>query len=164
MLTPPASSSTCPVCLEEQAPESMCTLRCKHHVCSTCLGKLRAPTCPICRVHIFENQSTDSEDDEDEQINVHEYATALLRELEMQTAPESSSNEPDEARWSPGDELTVFAHNVEEQRVVQVPLEEVQRYFLRGHRQRRLRRRRNQIQRAVNDAVDGLVANIMDLV
>ena len=167
MLTPPPPS-TCPVCLEEHEAESMCTLRCTHHLCSACLGKLRSPTCPICRVDIFEHQPTAPPTDDEEQMDVQEYALALLRELEMHTASSesndnSSSDEPG-ARWTPGDEITVFAHNAEEQKISQVPLAEIQRYFLRGHRQRRLRRRRNQIQRAVDEAVEDLVSTIMDIV
>ena len=152
---------TCPVCLEEKDADSMCALRCTHHLCSECLGQLRSPKCPICRVDIFEHQPTTSPDDEDDDsVNVNEYAAALLRELEMHTAPENEESPP----WNAEDEITIFAYNTEEQKVYQVSAPDIQRHFLRGHRQRRLRRRRNQIQRVVNEAVKDIVSDIMALV
>ncbi len=45
------SAIECCVCFEE-LPEDVETTDCDHAVCQDCLGKLRQPTCPMCRAPI----------------------------------------------------------------------------------------------------------------
>lgn len=42
----------CPVCYETVAEEKRQILECMHFLCQSCLSKLRAPTCPLCRATI----------------------------------------------------------------------------------------------------------------
>ena len=146
----------CPICLEPVDERATCTLRCQHQVCAACFGQLRTPQCPICRQDIFEHIHANSEDDSvDAEADHRDYILALVRELQMHAdAP------PETYAWNP-DEVVAFTLNESASLVYRVPLERLQRHFTRGRRGRARRRRRNHIQRVVDDAVKDLVSEIV---